>query len=323
MVPLAQEYRGQLLPDEQPRDRDHARPHARGHRRRGLRRATRTRRCCEIAAVITDEIAPRLIGEDALRDRALLGARLPRHLRPAPRPPHRPGRARRASTTRSGTRSAKRSAGPYGSSGAATATRSRSTSSAATTAATSPESATRSPNGANAGFRGCKFKVGGKTPREDAERVTAAREAAGDDFVITIDANQGYTRAQALDLCRRIHDLDIRWFEEPCLWPNDARDMRDVRARRRDPRLRRPERTLPRRLPRPHGDAARSTSATSTPPGQAAHTNWRRMAAAARSTASSSATTKNPKSPPTSSQANPTPPTSNASTPTATRSGGR
>src|SRR5579864_739987 len=80
------------------------------------------------------------------------------------------------------------------------------------------------------GFRGCKFKIGGREPREDAARVEAAREAAGDDFVLTIDANQGYSRAQAIDLCRRVRDLDIRWFEEPCIWSNDMRDMRDVRA---------------------------------------------------------------------------------------------
>jgi L-alanine-DL-glutamate epimerase-like enolase superfamily enzyme len=80
------------------------------------------------------------------------------------------------------------------------------------------------------GFRGCKFKVGGREPVEDALRVEAAREAAGDSFVITIDANQGYTRAQALELCARVRDFDIRWFEEPCIWANDARDMRDVRA---------------------------------------------------------------------------------------------
>ena len=81
------------------------------------------------------------------------------------------------------------------------------------------------------GFRGCKFKVGGRSPAEDADRVRAAREAAGDDFVITIDANQGYTLAQALELCDRVRDLDIRWFEEPCVWSNDRRDMREVRAR--------------------------------------------------------------------------------------------
>jgi L-alanine-DL-glutamate epimerase-like enolase superfamily enzyme len=81
------------------------------------------------------------------------------------------------------------------------------------------------------GFRACKFKVGGASPAEDARRVEGLREAAGDDFTIMIDANQGYTVAQALDLCGRIRDLGIRWFEEPCLWPNDRRDMRDVRFR--------------------------------------------------------------------------------------------
>jgi L-alanine-DL-glutamate epimerase-like enolase superfamily enzyme len=81
------------------------------------------------------------------------------------------------------------------------------------------------------GFRGCKFKIGGRPPAEDAARLTAAREAAGDDFVITIDANQGYRLSEALDLCRRVSDLNIRWFEEPCIWSNDGRDMREVRAR--------------------------------------------------------------------------------------------
>jgi L-alanine-DL-glutamate epimerase-like enolase superfamily enzyme len=81
------------------------------------------------------------------------------------------------------------------------------------------------------GFAGCKFKVGGKPPREDAARVEALRSAAGDEFVITVDANQGYTLQEALELCERIRELNVRWFEEPCIWSNDHRDMRDVRAR--------------------------------------------------------------------------------------------
>jgi D-galactarolactone cycloisomerase len=80
------------------------------------------------------------------------------------------------------------------------------------------------------GFHGCKFKVGALTAAEDAARIETARVAGGDDFVLTIDANQGYTLSQALDLCRRVRDLGIRWFEEPCLWANDQRDMRDLRA---------------------------------------------------------------------------------------------
>ncbi len=81
------------------------------------------------------------------------------------------------------------------------------------------------------GFRGCKFKVGARPPAEDAERIAIARETAGSDFVITIDANQGYTLHAALELCARVADLDIRWFEEPCVWANDRRDMREVRSR--------------------------------------------------------------------------------------------
>ncbi|MBA2757562.1 MAG: mandelate racemase/muconate lactonizing enzyme family protein [Chloroflexi bacterium] len=79
------------------------------------------------------------------------------------------------------------------------------------------------------GFAGMKFKVGGKTPAEDAARVRAARDAAGPAFAIMVDANQGYDRAQAVDFGRLVADLGIRWFEEPCRWTNDRRWMRDVR----------------------------------------------------------------------------------------------
>ncbi len=79
------------------------------------------------------------------------------------------------------------------------------------------------------GLAGCKFKVGGATPEEDAARFRAAREAAGPDFVLMADANQGYTLQEALQFCRLAGELDIRWFEEPCRWTNDRRAMRDVR----------------------------------------------------------------------------------------------
>ena len=81
----------------------------------------------------------------------------------------------------------------------------------------------------DAGFAGMKFKVGGKSPAEDAKRVRAAREAAGPDFALMVDANQGYSRAHAVEFARYVWDLDIRWFEEPVRWTNDARWMRDVR----------------------------------------------------------------------------------------------
>lgn len=81
------------------------------------------------------------------------------------------------------------------------------------------------------GLAGIKFKVGGRTPEIDAARVMAARDAAGSDFIIAIDANQGYRVPDAIDLSRRLEGLDIRWFEEPVSWHNDRRGMRDVRSR--------------------------------------------------------------------------------------------
>lgn len=87
----------------------------------------------------------------------------------------------------------------------------------------------------DANLAGVKFKVGGASPAEDAERVRRAREAAGEDFILAIDANQGYTVGEAMDLAHRIEDLDIAWFEEPVRWHNDRRSLRDVRMRIRIP----------------------------------------------------------------------------------------
>ena len=81
----------------------------------------------------------------------------------------------------------------------------------------------------DAGFAGVKFKVGGRTPAEDAARVAVAREAAGPAFAIMVDANQGYSLRDAVEFGRRVADLGIRWFEEPVRWTNDRRWMRDVR----------------------------------------------------------------------------------------------
>ena len=79
------------------------------------------------------------------------------------------------------------------------------------------------------GFAGCKFKVGGRSPQDDAERVRVAREAAGPDFLLMADANQGYSREEALEFVRLTRELDLRWLEEPCAWDNDRQLMRDVR----------------------------------------------------------------------------------------------
>ena len=81
-----------------------------------------------------------------------------------------------------------------------------------------------------AAFQGCKVKVGGRTLAADALRVEAVRRIVGDEFVVT-DHAKGYGLAAAPELRRCTCDLNIHWFEEPCLWSNDRRDMRELRAR--------------------------------------------------------------------------------------------
>ena len=78
-------------------------------------------------------------------------------------------------------------------------------------------------------FAGMKFKVGGLSPKEDALRVQEARRAAGEDFVLAVDANQGWSPMEAITFARAVGDCDLMWFEEPCQWQNDRRAMRDVR----------------------------------------------------------------------------------------------
>jgi D-arabinonate dehydratase len=80
------------------------------------------------------------------------------------------------------------------------------------------------------GLGGCKFKVGGKSPREDAERVRAAFNAADENFRIGVDANQGWDVREAIEFARYVEDLDLLWFEEPCRWYDDRRSMALVRS---------------------------------------------------------------------------------------------
>lgn len=79
------------------------------------------------------------------------------------------------------------------------------------------------------GMAGCKMKVGGLGPAEDAERVAAAKRGGGEGFVLAVDANCGWTAPDALEFARRIEPLGIAWFEEPCHWYDDVAGMLEVR----------------------------------------------------------------------------------------------
>ncbi len=86
-----------------------------------------------------------------------------------------------------------------------------------------------------AGMAGCKFKVGGLAPEEDLRRVEAARNAAGPNFVIAVDANRGWNLKDATRFARLAEPLDICWFEEPCHWYDDAAMMARLRQTTRIP----------------------------------------------------------------------------------------
>lgn len=81
----------------------------------------------------------------------------------------------------------------------------------------------------NAGFGGCKVKIGRPHLAEDRERLTAVRDAVGPAFEIMVDANQGFTLSEARRRARMLEDLGIAWFEEP-LPADDVLSHRELAA---------------------------------------------------------------------------------------------
>lgn len=80
------------------------------------------------------------------------------------------------------------------------------------------------------GIYGLKLKLGGKSPSEDAKRAEVVRKAAGDDFILGCDANQGWSLQQALEFTNITKDLNLDWLEEPCKWDNDRAELPLVRS---------------------------------------------------------------------------------------------
>jgi L-alanine-DL-glutamate epimerase-like enolase superfamily enzyme len=79
------------------------------------------------------------------------------------------------------------------------------------------------------GMAGVKMKVGRVSVAEDIERVRAVRGEVGDRFVIACDANQAWTPQQAIEFCRGVEPLNIRWIEEPVRWYDQLDGLRLVR----------------------------------------------------------------------------------------------
>jgi L-alanine-DL-glutamate epimerase-like enolase superfamily enzyme len=64
------------------------------------------------------------------------------------------------------------------------------------------------------GLKMVKMKIG-RDPDRDLERVSAAREAIGEDAQLFVDANGAYSRKQALWFAERFENYGVSWFEEP------------------------------------------------------------------------------------------------------------
>ena len=65
-----------------------------------------------------------------------------------------------------------------------------------------------------AGYKAIKLRVG-DTPARDLARVGAVRKALGDDIAILVDANTGYTVADARKTMPGYDEHDVGWLEEP------------------------------------------------------------------------------------------------------------
>ena len=79
------------------------------------------------------------------------------------------------------------------------------------------------------GFRGIKMKVG-LGIEKDTANIKAIREAIGGDADLMIDANHAYSVKEALQLCKKIEELSISWFEEP-VSPEHYNGYRELREK--------------------------------------------------------------------------------------------
>jgi O-succinylbenzoate synthase len=86
-------------------------------------------------------------------------------------------------------------------------------------------------------FPGCttvKVKVAerGGAPADDADRVAAVRDAIGPVGRVRVDANGGWSVAEAADALARLAAYDLEYAEQPCATVEELRDLRLVLARR-------------------------------------------------------------------------------------------
>lgn len=79
---------------------------------------------------------------------------------------------------------------------------------------------------AKQGITAYKYKIG--SPR-DEERTALLRDEMGDDFTLFADANQRFTVTEAIETSRMLADHGVAWIEEPVL-ADSSDDLAEVAA---------------------------------------------------------------------------------------------
>ena len=79
----------------------------------------------------------------------------------------------------------------------------------------------------DAGLNAVKIKIGQPTEAEDVERIRAVRQQIGPDATFMIDANYSMTVPQAISLANAVKDQNILWFEEPII-PDDYEGYAEI-----------------------------------------------------------------------------------------------
>jgi o-succinylbenzoate synthase len=72
-----------------------------------------------------------------------------------------------------------------------------------------------------------KVKIGGD-PGEDTQRIRTIRQELGNDFSLTVDANQGYSVRQAIHVLKKLEAFEIDFCEQPVHW-QDLDGLAEVR----------------------------------------------------------------------------------------------
>lgn len=80
------------------------------------------------------------------------------------------------------------------------------------------------------GFTAMKVKVGRGGVEADLARVAAVRAAIGDDVVLGVDANGGWSRSEAIQAGRRLQEHGVSFIEQPVA-ARDLTAMAEVRSR--------------------------------------------------------------------------------------------